>query len=133
MSTGDKPLPPQLPKVALFIETSVGPGRDMLCGVARYVRESGPWALHMEARSEMFVEGWQPKWMNDWKGSGVIARLETDSLLKAIQYTGLPAVDVLGDAQHSKYPLVHVDDTRIAQMAADHLIERGFKQFGFVA
>src|SRR5438874_883770 len=48
---------PSLPRIGLLIETQVGPGRDILRGVARYVRESGPWALHLEARNQLFVEG----------------------------------------------------------------------------
>src|SRR5439155_24691377 len=40
--------PPSVPRVGLLIETQVGPGRDILRGVARYVREGGPWALHLE-------------------------------------------------------------------------------------
>jgi len=31
------------------------------------------------------------------------------------------------------FPVVHVDDIAIARMAAEHLLERGFRQFGFVA
>ncbi len=81
----------------------------------------------------MFVEGWHPKWLDDWRGKGIIARLETDSLVEALKRTGVPAVDVLGDARHSTFPLVHVDDASISRMAAEHLIDRGFKQFGFVA
>ncbi len=131
MSSEEKPSPPQLPRVALFIETSVGPGRDMLCGVARYVRESGPWALHMEMRSDMFVEGWHPKWLNDWRGSGIIARLETDSLVEAIKRTGLPAVDVLGDAQQPfpARPRRRCRHRTDGRRASDRC--RGFKQFGF--
>ncbi|HEY7091383.1 MAG TPA: DNA-binding transcriptional regulator [Tepidisphaeraceae bacterium] len=120
-------------KVALLIETQVGPGRDMLQGIARYVRESGPWALHLEPRVQLFMEGWQPNWLRDWDGDGIIARFETDSLVQAVRRAGVPAVDVLGDARDRHFPLVHVDDTSIAQAAAEHLLERGFRQFGFVA
>lgn len=125
--------PPTPPRVALFVETQVGPGRDILRGIARYVRESGPWALHHEPRTQQFVEGWEPKWLNHWKGQGVIARFETQTVLEAVKRAGVPAVDVLGDARNRHFPLVHVDDGAIARMAAQHLIERGFKQFGFVA
>src|SRR4051794_23070805 len=48
---------PSLPRVALLIETQIGPGRDMLRGIARYVRESGPWELHLEQRMQQFIEG----------------------------------------------------------------------------
>jgi LacI family transcriptional regulator len=122
-----------VPRVGLLIETQVGPGRDILRGVARYVRESGPWALHLEARNQMFVEGWEPTWLSKWSGHGIIARFETSSIVNAVRRAGVPAVDVLGDAKERHFPLVHVDDHAIARTAATHLIERGFTQFGFVA
>jgi len=56
-----------VPRVGVLVETAVGPGRDILRGIARYVRESGPWALHLEARPQIFVEGWEAKWMKNWK------------------------------------------------------------------
>jgi LacI family transcriptional regulator len=125
--------PPSPPRVGLLVETRVGPGRDILRGVARYVRESGPWALHLEARNEMFQEGWEPKWLTGWKGQGVIARFETHSIFNAVKRAGVPAVDVLGDMKDRHFPLVHVDDAAIGRLAAELLLERGFRQFGFVA
>ncbi len=122
-----------MPRVALLVETNVGPGRDMLRGIARYVRESGPWALHLEPREQQFVEGWEPRWLAGWRGHGIIARFDTRTIVKAVVKTGLPAVDVLGDAEDCHFPLVHVDDAAVARLAAQHLLDRGFRQFGFVA
>lgn len=123
---------PLLPRVALLIETRVGPGRDMLRGVARYVRESGPWSLHLEARENQFTEGWEPKWLGDWKGHGIIARCDTRTMINAISRAKVPAVDVLGAAPDCPFPLVHVDDGAVAQLGAQHLLDRGFRRFGFV-
>jgi len=122
-----------VPRVGLLVETAVGPGRDILNGIARYVRESGPWALHLEARPQIFVEGWEARWMRDWKGQGIIARFDTHSTLSAVKRLKVPAVDVLGDMKDSQFPVVHVDDIAISRMAAEHLLERGFRNFGFVA
>jgi LacI family transcriptional regulator len=122
-----------VPRVGVLVETQVGPGRDILRGIARYVRESGPWALHLEARPQIFIEGWEPKWMQNWKGQGIIARFDTHSMLNAVKRLKVPAVDVLGDMKDSPHPVVHVDDIAIARMAAEHLLERGFRNFGFVA
>src|SRR5207248_8258404 len=88
-----------LPRVALLVETHVGPGRDMLRGIARYVRESGPWSLHLEAREQLFIEGWEPKWLAEWHGHGIIARCDTSSIVNAVRKANVPAVDVLGDAR----------------------------------
>jgi LacI family transcriptional regulator len=125
-----KPTTP--PRVAVLVETHIGPGRDILRGIARYVRESGPWALHLEPRIQLFTDGWKPQWLNTWRGHGIIARFERDSVVAAARRAGVPAVDVLGDASDRHFPLVHVDDAAIARLAAEHLLERGFRQFGFV-
>jgi len=126
-------VPMSPPRVGLLVETRVGPGRDILRGIARYVRESGPWALHLEARNEMFQEGWSPKWLDGWKGQGVVARFDTQSIFQAVKRAGVPAVDVLGDMKEGHFPVVHVDDAAIGRLAAELLLERGFRQFGFVA
>ena len=39
---------PQRPRVALLIETSRAYGRDLLVGIAQYVRVNGPWSIEFE-------------------------------------------------------------------------------------
>lgn len=116
-------------RVALIIETSLISGRDILRGVARYLRERGPWTILHQARS---LDEPPPRWLARFEGDGVIARLQDKRMARAVSATGLPAVDVLGVAPHRDVPLVHVDGSAVAQLAADHLAERGFKRFAFV-
>jgi LacI family transcriptional regulator len=125
------PSPPKLPRVALLIET-YGAGRDMLRGVARYVRESGPWALRHEERMQQFVEGWVPRWLSDWQGNGILGRLETDAIIEAVRQARVPTVHLLGVRPGLPFPEVLPDHTAIGKMAAEHLLERGFRQFGFI-
>lgn len=117
-----------LPHVALLVETSLAPGRDILGGIAQYLREHQPWALYHEPRS--LAEG-LPTWLRQWKGNGIIVRAQNREIARAVKATGLPVVDVLGVVPEAGLPLVHVDDPLIARMAADHLLERGFHHFGF--
>ena len=35
------------PEVALLVETSTSYGRDVLSGIALYVRENGPWSVRV--------------------------------------------------------------------------------------
>jgi len=115
--------------VALLIETSLAPGRDMLRGIARYVRENRPWALYHEPRS---LDDGLPAWLQRWRGDGIIARVQNAPIARAVQAMKIPAVDVLGVVANARMPLVHVDDHAIAQVAADHLRERGFHHFAFI-
>jgi LacI family transcriptional regulator len=116
------------PQVALVVETSFGSGRDILMGIARYVREHEPWLLFHEARS---IDQELPPWLKKWKGQGIIARVLTPTMVAALRRTRLPVVDVLGVVPDTGFPLVHVDDDAIGVMAAEHLIVRGFKHFAF--
>ncbi|GLH73128.1 XylR family transcriptional regulator [Geothrix limicola] len=123
------PDPLKTPRIALLVETSLASGRDILCGIAKYARNHGPWALYHEPRS--LAEG-LPGWLQHWEGDGIIARVQDPALAEAVQATGLPVVDVLGAVPAAGLPLVHVDDRRIAALAAEHLIERGFHHFAFL-
>lgn len=116
------------PHVALIIETSLGSGRDILRGVARYVREHEPWSLYHEPHG---LEESIPQWISRWKGDGIIARIQTRSMAKVLSTCRIPVVDVLGVVPDLRFPLVHVDNAAIARLAAEHLLERGFRQFGF--
>lgn len=116
------------PHVALIVETSLASGRAILRGVARYVRRHGPWALFYQPRS---LEEAVPNWLRQWRGDGIIVRVQNRQIADAVLASGLPAVDVLGVVPGLPLPLVHVDDAQVARLAAAHLLERGFHHFGF--
>ncbi len=117
------------PHVALLVETSLASGRDILRGVARWVREHQPWALYIEPRS---LESALPHWLDGWEGQGIIARVQSRAMAQQLRATGLPVVDVLGEVGETGFPLVHVDDGALADLAAEHLLALGFRHFGFV-
>jgi LacI family transcriptional regulator len=117
-----------LPHVALLVETSLASGRDILSGIAQYLREHQPWALYHEPHS---LSDGLPAWLHNWQGDGIIVRGQTLAITRAVQATGLPVVDVLGVVPEAGLPLVHVDNPRIAALAAGHLLEHGFRHFGF--
>jgi LacI family transcriptional regulator len=116
------------PHIALLVETSLAPGRDILRGIARYVREHDPWGLYHEPHG---LDDRAPDWISRWRGDGIIARIQSPHMAQAIAASGLPVVDVLGTVRGLPFPLVHVDNGAIARMAAEHLLERGLRHFGF--
>ena len=104
------------PHVALLVDTAVVSGRKTLLGIAEFIREQGAWLTYHEPRD---VEHAVPAWLRRWQGDGIIVRSQNRKILNAVLATGLPAVDVLGEARPLKLPLVHVDNRRIAEMAAE--------------
>src|SRR3954470_24245334 len=68
------------PHVALIGETSLAPGREILMGIARYVREHRPWGTFPEPRS---LEQVLPDWLSTWNGQGIIARVHNRQIADA--------------------------------------------------
>ncbi len=117
-----------LPRVALLVETTLGSGRDMLKGIAKYISERGPWSIYHEPWS---VGDERAEWLARWDGDGIIARLRHSDFVGAVKKSGHPVVDVLGEHGDPVIPLVHVDDGAIAELASRHLISIGLRHFGF--
>jgi LacI family transcriptional regulator len=82
------------PKVALLIETSNAYARELLHGVREWLRHHGPWTIFL-AEAGRGAE--PPAWLKGWKGDGIIARIETPAIAKAVASARLPAVDVIGE------------------------------------
>jgi LacI family transcriptional regulator len=99
-----------------------------LLGIARYARAYGPWSTFLEPRS---LEEVVPTWLSTWDGQGIVARVQNPEIAEAVLSAGIPVVDVLGVVQVPGMPLVHTDDSKIAAVAAEHLLERGFRHFAF--
>ena len=125
----------QAPRVALLIETARGYGRGMLRGIVRYGRLHGPWSFYLKTGD---FEQALPR-MQQWGGTGTIARIETPQIAKAILAAKLPtiALDLSDEQQAADGPLaalsqVESDSAGAAEMAAEHLLERGFREFAFV-
>ncbi len=116
------------PQVALLIESSRAYGRGLLQGISRYVRENGPWSIYFQERR---ASDPPPAWLTTFKGDGIIARVEDSDLAKAIRKLGIPAVDVRGLLSDIDMPLVETNDEAVVKLATDHLVERGFRHFGF--
>ena len=119
---------PHRKRVALLIETSNAYARGLLQGVVHYIREHQPWSFHLmeQGRGDD-----PPEWLKRWRGDGIIARIETSRIARAVVQTGVPAVDVSAARLVPELPWVETDDEQIARLAAEHLLERGFKHFAF--
>ncbi|HWF20255.1 MAG TPA: DNA-binding transcriptional regulator [Verrucomicrobiae bacterium] len=115
-------------KVALLIETSNAYARGLLQGVVRYIREHSPWSFYLPEQGRGDVP---PGWLAHWRGDGIIARIENKDIANAVADSGLPAVDVSAARMLPSLPWVETDDAHISRVAAEHLLDRGFKHFGY--
>ncbi len=123
------------PRVAILVETARGYGRQLLRGVIHYVRLHGPWSIYITPGD---LEQVLPR-MKQWGGTGVLARVESAGGARAITAARLPAV-ILGPSQRrllrnqslTRFSNIVSDSEGAAILAAEHLLERGFRNFAFV-
>lgn len=119
---------PEVPKVALLIETANSYGRGLLRGVRAYLRENKPWSIYLPE------QGWGRNPGMDlsvWQGDGLIVRIETPMIAQSLEHIKLPMVDVSSARLRPELPWFENDYKAIAQMAFNHFSERGFKRFAF--
>src|SRR4051812_22108643 len=115
-------------RVAVLIESSRAYGRGLLRGVARYNREHGHWSVYLQPHG---LDHPPPPWLKRWRGDGILVRIGDRRMLRAVLSTGLPTVDLRGVVPDLGVPFIGVDNRAVAEMAADHLRERGLRHFGF--
>lgn len=93
-------------------------------GIEKYAQEHG-WHICPDTTREKVVP-----W--GWDGDGILAWLGTgDDLADFVSHAKKPTVDFSYRRAHLKFPRVLVDHKAVAQLAAEHFITRGHKNFAF--
>ncbi len=87
-----------------------------------------PWTIQYGEQSR---QAGPPRWLRHWRGDGIIARVVTTRIADAVRAAGVPAVDLGGLGLLPSIPGVGTDHALIGRLAAEHLLERGFKHFGY--
>ena len=115
-------------RVAILVDTSTTWGREVIAGVHRYSQEHVGWQLFVEPRG-LEQRQWLP---TAWKGDGVNARVGFIELAKRVKMLKLPVVNVSGiTLPKVNFPRVVSDQVAAAKLAAEHLLERGFRNFAY--
>jgi len=116
------------PHVLLMVETSIAYGRGILRGVNRWQQTHRRWSMYLEQHE---LAAPPPDWLSRWRGDGVLCRVTTPRVAGLLRAGGLPVVD-LNDL-HEDLGFVHLwsDHRDIGRLAADHLLERGFRTLAF--
>lgn len=128
MSKKRKPLEEEakLNKVILLIETSRAFGRELLYGIARYSKLHGPWVFYREPRN---LKSQIPR-LTNWKANGIIMR--NSIISKELLQLKIPTIMVLHNVERPKnIPAVVTNGFQIAKLAAEHLLNRGMRNFAF--
>jgi len=113
-------------RIILLLETSRAFGRQLIIGIARYSRLTGPWSFYKEP---IDLKSSIP-YLTSWKPDGIIMR---DSLItKELLKLKIPTILAIHDSKYpTDLPVIKTDSYAIAKMASEHLLERGLKNFAF--
>ncbi len=111
-----------------MIETSNSYARGLLSGVKDFIRAHGPWNVHL---SEHGRGDRPPKWIADWDGDGIVARIENKQIARALSDLNVPVVDLSSHRLLPGVPVVTTDNALISRLAFQHFVERGFRHFAF--
>ena len=115
------------PRVALLLESSRAYGRRTLAGVAEYIRRNGYWSTFFQERSFDDI----PEWLKNWRGDGILARLDNAESIDIIQKLGIPVVYLCPVVSLPDVPRIITNDAEVSREAFEHLRERGFRNFAF--
>ncbi|MEO0964647.1 MAG: XylR family transcriptional regulator [Planctomycetota bacterium] len=114
-----------------MINTTTAYGRESIRGIARYSREHGPWSLTLDP----IGVGMPTLGAETGVVDGLIARVADERMrarLHAIRSTAMaPCVDLSNEFSEMDIPRVVPDPEAVARAAVDHLLDRGFTEFGY--
>ena len=116
-------------RVAVLVDTSTTWGRGVVSGIISFCRVHQNWEVFVEARGQQE----QMRLPRGWSGHGVIARVSDTKLLRELQESRLPVINVSGIqlASSAQFPQVTTDLVASGKMAAMHFIDRGFRNFAY--
>ena len=116
--------------IALILNVNKAYDRKVVSGVSRYMREVGNWSLYLENDPLCKIPDFE-----SWDGDGIIADLDDPDVYKAVKNLSIPVVGFGGGygayRKEESIPYVYTNNHHIAELAASHLLERGFRRFAY--
>lgn len=119
---------PHVPRIALLIDTSTDYSSQVIKGVSRFVRTHRPWQLLVQPRGESE----RTSMPRHWQADGAIARITHRAIVRDLARRQIPVVNVsLSVVPGTAFPQVTIDEALVGAWAAEHLLERGLRRFGY--
>jgi LacI family transcriptional regulator len=112
-------------RVALILGQDIGYCRGVLRGVQTFAATRERWIFRDAAPSMSVVDA-----LREWKPAGIIAHIFDPEVAEALLKLRKPLVNVTSTLPLN-IPLVEVDHFTIGQMAANHFLDSGFRNFGY--
>lgn len=116
------------PHVAICVNKARAFGRGVLQGVSDYVELYGPWSIFLDPYATGDLDR---DWLRRWHGDGMLAYVGDTALLRRLVRSRIPIVELYGTVRDARLPHVGIDDLAVGRLAAEHLLERGFRHFAY--
>jgi LacI family transcriptional regulator len=106
-----------------------GPHQEVLItGVLRYANDHDCNWTYVTAPEALALSVLD---LTEWKGDGIIAAINSPAEAACVEQLKIPTVNISGTLAKSPIPRVSLDNGLVGRLAAEHLIERGFREFAF--
>lgn len=120
--------PDPIPReIALAINVGIVHLDRVTQGIRAYAVRQTEWRFLVSPETHYL----SPIQLEGWQGDGVIALANTAEDFRVLESLDCPVVNLSGVVAASPFPRVRPDYRKIGVMAAEHLLERGFRRFGF--
>ncbi len=100
----------------------------LITGVLRYATEQGCNWSYVTAPESLALSVLE---LVGWRGDGIIAAINTPAEAACVKELQIPTVNISGTLSKTPVPRVSLDNGLVGKLAAEHLIERGFRDFAF--
>lgn len=118
--------------VALIYDAKLPYDLKFMSGVARYIQEGAEFIIYTE---EDALKNQRLPDLRSWHGDGIIADFDDPNVASAVLRSRLPTVGFGGGfgwyTRPVGIPYFFSDQRKIGKMAAEHLMERGFRHFAY--
>lgn len=119
-------------RVALLYDAKLPYDLKVISGIARYVQEGADLNIYIE---ENALKRQRLPDLRSWHGDGILADFDDPGVAEAVSSARLPVVGFGGGygwySSQSGIPYFFSNQAAVANLAADHLIERGFQHFAY--
>jgi LacI family transcriptional regulator len=119
-------------RVALIYDARLTYDLKVMTGVAAYLQEGHHYSVYIE---ESALKDQRLPDLRSWAGDGIIADFDDPAVARLVMQSRLPAVAFGGGYgwydKGSPIPYFYANNQGVAKLAADHLLERGFKHFAY--
>jgi len=105
------------------------PDDGIIAGLMRYAEEHGAWRYVFAAEATVDAI----RFLSKVQCHGAVVRLVNMEMARAARKIRIPMVNVSTWLEDPKVPTVCSDSNAVGRLAAEHLLQRGFRHFGCVA